>query len=374
MRILVDGRVWSRNAAGITSFLTGALLTWAEQQPADTFFVLLPKGLDASIELPPLPENVRLLDYGRRFPSFLPNIIILQLVVPSLCRRQDIDLYFSPVPHLPACLPRKVRTLVTVHDVVNLEMAETMAWTNRLATQRFFSRAVQNADFLWTNSRYTKKKVEQYFPERKCKPIFVGDAIDRDLYYPRHLSEAEKTAVRERFGIHGRFLLFVGSLEPRKNIPFLLELVRKSYGKIGAQLVVVGGKGWKNTSIREIVEDSSFPRESTVFCGYVTKEDLALLYNTADCFVSASRMEGLGLPQIEALACSCPIVTADNTAMTEVAEGKQGAYLVQGYDEAQWLATILHVLDEQPKVDPTQLEEYRWENVISGLKEYLEKK
>ena len=67
-------------------------------------------------------------------------------------------------------------------------------------------------------------------------------------------------------------------------------------------------------------------------------------------------------------------VTADNTAMTEVAEGKQGAYLVQGYDEAQWLATILHVLDEQPKVDPTQLEEYRWENVIRGLKEYLEKK
>ena len=60
--------------------------------------------------------------------------------------------------------------------------------------------------------------------------------------------------------------------------------------------------------------------------------------------------------------------------MTEVAEGKQGAYLVQGYDEAQWLATILHVLDEQPKVDPTQLEEFRWENVISGLKEYLEKK
>ena len=371
MNILIDGRVWSRNAAGVTSFLSGALFSWAQLRKEDTLFVLLPKGLDASLELTSLPGNIRLLDYSHSFPKRLPNILILQLLVPHLCRKYAIDLYYSPVPHLPFCLPARVKTMVTVHDVVNLEMAQTMAWTNWLASRMSFSRSVRQADYLWTNSRYTRERVEHYFPQRRAKDIFVGAAVDRSLFYPRHLSPDQKQDVRKRYGIQGQFALFVGSLEPRKNLDFLLRLMPELY-KENIRLVVVGGKGWKNSSLKKTIDAPGFPKEAVIFCGYVTNDELALLYNTADCFVSAALMEGFGMPQLEALLCGCPIVTADNTAMTEIASGKQGATLVSGYDPEQWRQTVVKVISEHPDVDPKQLEAYDWKRIITQLTEYLD--
>ena len=364
MNILIDGRVWSRNAAGITTFLCCALMEWVRQRPGDTFHVVLPKGMDPSVELPALPANLHLRDYSSRFPRFLPNIVIMQLLVPYLCRKLHIGLYYAPVPHLPWFIPASTKKAITVHDVVNIEMSHTMAWTNRLATSVFFGQAIRKADILWTNSHYTAGKVEQYYPERRCKDIFVGDAADHERYRPLNLSEEERAALRQKYGIRDRFLLFVGSLEPRKNLSFLLRLMPELYRERHIQLVVVGGKGWKNSDLREIVEAPDYPRDAVIFCGYVTNHELSLLYNTADCFVSAALMEGFGMPQLEALYCGCPIVTAHNTAMIEVARGKDGAYTVEGYDPADWKRTILHVLDHHPTVDQRQLAEYDWGTII----------
>ena len=374
INILVDGRVWCKNAAGITTFLTCALSEWARQWQSAVFYVLLPKGVDPTIELGTLPENIRLLDYSGKYPQRLPNIVILQHLVPRLCKELKINLYYSPVPHLPWGIPVSVKTMVTVHDVVNIEMADTMAWRNRLASSLFYSQAVRKADFLWTNSLYTKSKVEQYFPKRRCEQIFVGDAADRSLFYPQHLSPAEKEQVRVRHGIKDKFILFVGSLEPRKNLAFLLRLMPELYGKHGVQLVVVGGKGWKNSSIKDLVEDASFPKQSTVFCGYLSNEELALLYSAADCFVSAALMEGFGMPQLEALLCGCPVVTADNTAMTEVASGKRGAVLVKGYNPSDWIQAILSVLENRPEVMAEQFGQYDWTLIIRQLTECLTSK
>ena len=144
--VLVDGRVWSRNAAGVTTFLKGVLTEWARQRSADQFYVLLPKGMDPTIELPAIPDNIHLMDYSRRFPRRLPNIVIIQCMVPWLCRRRRIDVFYSPLTYLPYGIPKRVRTIVTVHDVVNIEMSHTMSWTNRLANSHFFGRAVRMAD------------------------------------------------------------------------------------------------------------------------------------------------------------------------------------------------------------------------------------
>ena len=268
MNILVDGRIWSLYSAGVGTFFTSAILEWVQQCDADTFYILLPKGLDARYELPPLPDNIKLLDYAKRFSKRLPNIIILQWLVPRLCRKLAIDLYYSPVPHLPYFIPSKVKTMVTVHDVVNIEMAHTMSWTNRLATSIFFAQAIKKADYLWANSHYTKSKVEEYFPQRRAHDIFVGGAVDRHVFYPRILSDADHQNLRQKYGIHSKYILFVGSLEPRKNLKFLLGIIPELYQQHGIQLVVVGGKSWKSTDIKDIVEAPEFPKASTIFCGF----------------------------------------------------------------------------------------------------------
>lgn len=318
-----------------------------------------------------MSSNIVLLDYSGRFPKVLPNIVVLQLLVPYLCRKLHVDFYYAPVPHLPCFISSGVKTVVTVHDVVNIEMAHTMSWTNRLASRFFFGQAIKKAHYVWSNSYYTRSKVEAYFPERRCREIFVGGAVDRKVFHQQTLSEQEREDIKRQFGIHGKFALFVGSLEPRKNLRFLLDIIPELYRNHGIQLVVVGGNRWKSSDIRTIVEAPAFPKESTLFCGYVTNGELAMLYNIADCFVSAALMEGLGMPQLEALLCGCPIVTANNSAMTEVAKGKDGAILMDGYQPKQWQDAILRIIENKPVVNRAQLSEYDWEVVIGKLSSRL---
>lgn len=119
------------------------------------------------------------------------------------------------------------------------------------------------------------------------------------------------------------------------------------------------------------VKAPEYPQEAVVFCGYVTNGDLVTLYNTADCFVSAALMEGFGMPQLEAMLCGCPIVTAHNTAMIEVAKGKDGASTVEGYDPEEWKRVILHTLKTRPKINQDQLSEYDWAYIIRRFENYL---
>ena len=371
MNILIDGRIWSLFSAGVGTFFTCAIIEWAKQRENDTFYIILPKGLDARYELSSIPYNIKLLNYSKLFPQRLPNIVILQLLVPFLCRKLHINMYYSPVPHLPYFIPSKVKTMVTVHDVVNIEMVQTMSWTNRLATSIFFGQAIKKADYLWTNSYYTKSKVEEYYPSRHCKEIFTGDAADRNLFFHRTLSDDQLQHIKQKYGIKNPFILFVGSLEPRKNLKFLLSIIPDLYKEHGIQLVVVGGKGWKNTDLKDIVESPAFPKESTIFCGHVSNEDLVMLYHTAACFVSCALMEGFGMPQLEALLCGCPVVTAHNSAMIEVAEGKDGAVTVEGYDPRVWEKAILNTVSEKPIINQKQLIEYDWKKIIRNLQELL---
>ena len=371
MNILVDGRIWSLYSAGVGTFFTSAILEWAHQSADDIFYIIVPKGIDHRYELSEIPSNIKLLDYTGRFPAFLPNIVILQLIVPRLCRKLRIDLYYSPVPHLPLMIPSRVKTLVTVHDVVNIEMAHTMSWTNRLATAFSFGRSVRRASYLWTNTEYTRSKVEEYFPKRRSGSIIVGDAVDRNVFYPRIMTDDIVRKLKKGYGITGKFILFVGSLEPRKNLEFLLRIIGDLYSEHRIQLVVVGAKRWKESNLSAVIEDSGFPRESTVFCGYVSNEELATLYSMADCYVSASLMEGFGMPQLEALMCGCPVVTANNTAMAEVGRAKDAVLLVDGYDPEIWKQNILQVVNDKPKVKPSQLDQYDWRLIISRLRAFI---
>ena len=371
MNILVDGRIWSLYSAGVGTFFTSAILEWAHQSADDTFYIIVPKSIDDRYELSDMPSNIKLLDYSGRFPVFLPNIVILQFIVPRLSRKFRIDLYYSPVPHLPFMIPSRVKALVTVHDVVNIEMAHTMSWTNRLATAFSFGRSVRKASFLWANTEYTRSKVEEYFPKRRAGHIFVGIAVDRKVFYPRNNTDDALRKLKSGYGITGKFILFVGSLEPRKNLQFLLNIIGDLYREHGIQLVVVGAKRWKESSIRSVIENPGFPKESTVFCGYVSNEELAALYSMADCYVSASLMEGFGMPQLEAMLCGCPVVTANNTAMAEVANSKDAAFLVDGYDTEIWKQTILKVIKDKPKVNISQLDQYDWKLIISRLRAFI---
>lgn len=367
MTVLIDGRAFTAPTAGISNFMKESLIAWAKQRPYDHFVVAMPRPMHTTFMSDDLPPNIQLGEYSNAFFHRLPNLIWLLIMMPILVRRIKADVYYTPVPCLPFFLPHRIKTIIVVHDVVNIEYQHTMRWTNVLANKLFYNSSVKKADIIWTNSHYTKHKVEEYFPERRCQHIFTGGAVDRRLYKETTLSEDEKAMMFQKYHIEHPFILFVGSLEPRKNLSFLLSLMPELYRRMGIQLVIVGGKGWRNSHIRNIVENKNYPRKSTIFCGYVPNEDLAQLYHMAQCFVSTSLNEGFGMPQLEALLCGCPVVTAHNSAMIEVAANKDGAISVEGYDPQTWINSIETTLGKRPKVNQDQLKSYNWDLILANF-------
>lgn len=364
MNILVDGRTFVKTSAGISTFLQGSLKAWALQRPKDTFILALPQECDSSLDELVLPDNVTWVISKKRIFKWLPNLVWLSIMMPILCLKYQIDIYFTPVPCIPFFLRKKVKKIIVVHDVVNIEYKDTMEWANKIASWLFFNRSIKNADIIWANSNYTKSAVEKYYSTRKCKDIFVGCAINREIYKCFDVRPEEALSVRRKYGIEDNFLLFVGSLEPRKNLSFLLSIMPEIWKRENIKLVVVGAKGWKETGISTIINNDDFPKESVVFCGYVSNLELAILYNMAECFISTSRNEGFGMPQLEAFLCGCPVITADNSAMSEVAGEKQGSMLVKGFDKSEWIESVCAFLHQHSTVNINDFVAYDWRIIL----------
>lgn len=367
MNIIVDGRAFVKTAAGITNFLKCSLRELAKQLPNDRFIVVLPKQLHPSLENLDMPGNVQFKVYETKWSNKIPNFIWLQIILPFIVRKYKAKLYYSPVPYIPFFLPSHITKLIVVHDVVNLEYKSTMAFGNRISSAMYFERSIKKADFIWTNSNYTKEKVNKYIPNRKCNDIYVGGSAERELYHKIVLTDDKVNDLKKALGIKDRFLMFVGSLEPRKNLSFLLNLMPELFKRYNYQLLVVGGKGWKENNIKDIVMASGYPKDSTIFAGYITNEQLAMLYNIADCFVSTSLNEGFGMPQLEAMLCGCPVVTADNSAMKELAENEHTAITVSGWKEEDWVQTIHKTIESGYKPNVQNLKKYDWKIIVHNL-------
>lgn len=367
MNILIDGRPIVASSAGITTFLKCSVAAWAGLCPDDTLFVALPGKPDETFSAAGLPDNVHLVVKTNALLHLLPNLVWLNVMMPLLARRLKAEIYYSPLPCIPFMLPRGMKKVVVVHDVVNIEYRRTMQFTNVISNMLFFSRSVKTADVLWANSMYTADKVMHYFPKRKCVNIFTGCSIDRKVYKHINITRQERQAIMEKHGIRDRFLLFVGSLEPRKNLCFLLELMPRIYRQMGVQLVIVGARGWKSSSIKRIVDAKDYPQDSVIFCGFVDDCELVRLYNAAECFVSPSLNEGFGMPQLEALCCGCPVVTAHNSAMKEVAQGKSGAVTIEDYDPDEWVMAIKNAVEKHPMTQSVELADYDWDKIVGRL-------
>lgn len=367
MNILIDGRPFVKASSGIPTFLQGSLYAWARLRPKDRFIIALPSPIHYSLKDVCFPPNVEWRISKNVLFHKLPNLIWLCIMMPILCRLYHVDIYYSALPCIPFFLRKKTKTVIVVHDVVNIEYRDTMEWSNRLSTWLFFSRSIRKADFLWANSMYTKSCVEKYYPKRRCENVFVGCSVNRDVYHPVYLEESTKELIKEKFGIVNRFVLYVGSLEPRKNLSFMLSLMPAIWQDMKIQLLVVGAKRWKESSIFNVVNREDFPKGCVSFCGYVTNEELAMLYNMAECYISTSLNEGFGMPQLEAFLCGCPVVTAANSAMREIAEGKSGSLIISDYQKAEWIEKIEHFIVHHDNVEVQEFANYDWNNVLSSF-------
>ncbi|MFN3929751.1 MAG: glycosyltransferase family 4 protein, partial [Thermoflexus sp.] len=242
----------------------------------------------------------------------------LRIPFPLEALTGPADLVYSPDFLLPPTLPGR-RTLLTVHDLSFEIMPETLPEPLVAYLQRNVPRAVRRATHILADSESTRQDLIRLWgvPPERITVLYSGvDPRFRPIEDPE-----EHARVRARYGLGSwPFLLTVGTVQPRKNYPRLIEafaaLVREGVFPEG-RLVIVGEEGWKAEGTFEAVRRSGVA-ERIHWLGFVADEDLPVLYSMAAAFVLVSRYEGFGLPALEAMACGAPVVVSRTSSLPEV--------------------------------------------------------
>jgi glycosyltransferase involved in cell wall biosynthesis len=299
-----------------------------------------------------------------RWPTHRPLVRILweQLVQPMALRQAGIDLLHAMAFVGP--LATSCPFVVTIYDLSFLHYPDAFRSWNRWYLSRFTTLSARRARRVIAISENTKRDVVNMLgvPSESVDVVYCG--VDKTF---RPLPPAAVTGFRRERALPDHFILFLGTLEPRKNVQMLIRAYaqwRKTEPTI-PQLVVAGGKGWYYDQIFAEVERLGLTGE-VIFPGYVAQEDLPLWYNAADLFVYPSRFEGFGLPVLEAMACGTPVVTTNAASLPEVAGG--AALLVSPHDEVQLIAAMRRALcdktlrEEMKTKGRTQAATFTWES------------
>lgn len=229
-------------------------------------------------------------------------------------KKADISLFFNY--YVPP--GASGRAFSVVYDTVVRDMPETMDNRTRRVLELTLNSSIERADRIITISEFSKGQIMRHYGTRDDKVTVVPCGIDEDRYHTGYPAQ-EIMECCKRLGIEGKYMLYLGTLEPRKNISGLIE----AFGLLSTgcedcpKLVVAGGKGWLYDSVFERVKQLGL-EDRVLFTGYVSAEDAPLLMSGAELFCFPSFYEGFGMPPLEAMACGTPTVVSDRTSLPEV--------------------------------------------------------
>lgn len=212
----------------------------------------------------------------------------------------------------------KGKTVVTVHDMVYRAFPETVRGRTRHMLDLGLVPSMKRADRIVTDSEFSKSEIIRYYPEFAEKIRVVPCGVDRERFH-KVSDNVEIQNVRQKYDIGETYFLYLGTLEPRKNLERLLDAYAAYAKSMGtpAQLVLAGGKGWLYDGIFEKVKALGIT-DKVVFTQYIAAEDLCALMSGALAFVFPSLYEGFGMPPLEAMACGTPVLVSDAASLPEV--------------------------------------------------------
>ncbi len=230
-------------------------------------------------------------------------------------RKNDITHFFNYI--VPPFVHGK--KVVTVHDMVYKAFPETVRGRTRFMLETGLKRSMKRADIIVTDSEFSKSEILKYFPQHEHKIRVVPCGVDLERFHP--CDEPERIPeVKRSLEINGDYFLYLGTIEPRKNLERLISAYAAFAKKIGEnapKLVLAGGKGWLDNGIYSRVEKLGMTK-NIIFTKYVPSEDMNPLMCGALAFVFPSIYEGFGMPPLEAMACGVPVLTSGEASLPEV--------------------------------------------------------
>ena len=333
MRIGIDARLVYYSQAGIGQYILHLINGLAQIDHENEYVILQSRKDDTTILQQPNFRRVSLWTPSHhRLERLSMNVELMRL---------GLDVLHSPdfiPPHRPSC-----KSVITIHDLAFLLYPHFLT----KESARYYGhidQAVCWTDHIIAVSNSTKRDTVEHLGVPDDKITVVYEATN-PIFHPIDRNQARQQ-VRDRYGVNGSFILFVSTIEPRKNVPTLLlafHKLREAYQQ-DVQLVLAGGKGWLFEDVYNMIGELRLDDQIHMI-GQVPSEDLLNLYNAAEMLAHPAFYEGFGLPPLEAMSCGLPTVVSNVASLPEVVG--DAALLIDPNDGDELTVAMWRVLTDQ---------------------------
>ncbi|MBI2589814.1 glycosyltransferase family 4 protein [Candidatus Berkelbacteria bacterium] len=262
-----------------------------------------------------------------------------QVRIPQLARRFKIDLLHQPAFSAPILFPGPI--VVTLHDLIAIHYGADIPLGSRLYFGKWMPFSYRYADHIIAISEHTKRDAIKLLGLDEAKITVIYEAAD-SVFQPIRDRES-LTSIRAKYQTGDKFILHVGTLNPRKNLEFLVKVFAEVRKRVGHRwkLVITGQKGWYYEGLFKLVEKLGL-QSAVVFTGYINDHDKPLLYNAASIFAFPSLYEGAGLPPLEAMSCGTPVVSSNTSSLPEMVG--EGGILLSPTNLSAWARALTSLI------------------------------
>lgn len=344
LKIGIDARIMKYRHGGISQYIYWLVNYLSQIDKTDNFEIFLPRNYRWTARV---GQNFH-------FPTLLtpPHNRWEQVFLPLELSRHGVNIFHSP-DFIPPFRLRKPE-VITVHDLAFLHF-DTLLTRESRGYYNQVKAAANRADAIIAVSWNTKKDLIELLSADPQKISVIYHGVDPSFCpYSKETIKVDLSNVfsyRDIKNYSVDYFLFVGTIEPRKNLPFLFQSFKLAKAELGAKgaflkLVIAGARGWLSEESFSTVKDLQL-EDSVIFLGEVRREELVVLYNGAKALLMPSKYEGFGMPLVEAMACGTPVIAANNSAIPEILNDS-GIKL--GLDDPDgWAQAMLSLLEDEEK-------------------------
>ena len=306
IRIGVDGNEANvEKKVGVSVYTLNLLKYFAKIADQEHYFFVYLKN-SPSLEL---PEENNYFKYKVIKGNFLWSQIYLPIYLST---HREIDVYFSPAHYLPSFCP--VPQVVTIHDLAYQYFPNDFTKKDLWQLKNWTRLSVKKANTIIAVSKTTKKDIVKYYDVNDTKVAVVYNGYEKKDQISNIKNQNDSLKIKNK----EKFILFVGTIQPRKNLSVLIDAFNKFLEQNkNFKLVIVGKKGWLFDSIFEKVKTMSL-EDKVIFTGHVSDTELIWYYKNAFCLVLPSLYEGFGIPVFEAMSYSCPTIISMTSSLPEI--------------------------------------------------------
>ena len=267
---------------------------------------------------------------------------------------------------------KNVKGITTIHDL-SWKLYPKYHTTDVIkAHEKKIEKTIKYGDEIIVDSKNTKNDLLKLYPqikENKVHVIYPG--VGENFHKIKDKKAIEKVIKKylKRYPLHvPRYILYVGAIEPRKNLDTAIKVFHKllnnCYLLSDTKFLIIGRAGWKNEKIFQLVKELKL-EDKVLFLGYVEDKDLPYFYSGAMLTFYLSSYEGFGLPPLESLACGKAVIAGNNSSMRETLPKD---FLVNEKDEEEIYKKVVEILNKKPKIDPQKIKEkFSWKNSVKNI-------